>query len=440
MLVNVHHDTRAEHNRLLLAGVVFALSVALLIWLSVAIYNKKFERATTITLHAEKAGLQLPKNGDVSHHGVLVGRIADISQDGEQAVITLALIPEAAEQIPENIRAEILPTTLFGQKFVSLVDPQQPSDQPVQDGDVVPADRVETNVELNRVLSNLFPLLRSVNPADLNRTLYALATALSGRGERLGALMEDLGGYTGRLTDRLPTLREDLRLLADVSGTYEEAAPDLVRTLRNATVTMRTVEDQSSELASFLGDVTGMAQTTGRVLRENEAGLIRLGQLTRPVLRLLDTYAPEYPCLLRGLDVYTDKLGEIFAGERVNQILELGSTQRPAYDAGDRPEYGEVGHGPWCAGLPNPSGVVATPLRDGSDQDDPNPAWTSLPFSTREAPTSFRNPTQGYAGTPAEQRLVNVLLASEADVPVHRLGSLSALLYGPQLRGTRVGR
>ncbi|WP_193605909.1 MCE family protein [Nocardioides dongkuii] len=436
MLVNVHHDSPAEHRRLLVAGVVFLTVIATLIWLSIAVYNKKFEAATMVTFKAERAGLQLARGGDVRLHGVLVGQVRDISQDGEEAVILVALRPAAAAEVPQNIRAEILPTTLFGQKFISLVEPENPSEEAIRDGAVVESDRVETNVELSRILADLFPLLRSVSPAQLNATLYALASALSGRGERIGALLEDLDGYAGRLTERLPTLQRDLELLADVSQTYERATPDVLRLLRNATVSARTIADKEAELASFIDDVTGLAETSARVLRDNEEGIIRLGELSRPLLRLLDTYSPEYPCLLEGLDVYTAKLSEIFANSRVNQVLELGSVQKPAYDANDRPEYGEVGHGPWCAGLPNPPGPVSTPLDDGSDQDE---ITQSSPFRT-VAPGSFRNPTKGYSGTAPEQRLVNVLLASEADLSMRELGSLSALLYGPQVRGTTVQR
>ncbi|MBC9731869.1 MCE family protein [Nocardioides marmotae] len=437
MLVNVHHDTPAEHRRLLVAGVVFVTAIALLLWLSVAIYNKEFERSTRMRLEADRAGLQLAVNGDVRFHGVLVGRVDTVGQDGEQAVIDLALQPDAARDIPRNVRVEILPTTLFGQKYVSLVEPDEPSSEPVADGDVVPQDRVETNVELNRILANLFPLLRSVRPAELNSTLYALASALAGRGEEVGALLERLDGFTGRLADRLPSLERDLELIAEVSATYERATPDVLRLLRNATVSARTLVDQEAQLSSFIGDVTGMAETTTRVLAENEDGIIRLGELSRPLLRLLDTYAPQYPCLLKGLDIYTAKLSEIFKNDRVNQVLELGSVQKPAYDAGDRPQYGEVGHGPWCAGLPSPTGPNSTPLADGSDQDEI--VGSTLPFRSID-PSTYRNPTKGYAGTVPEQRLVNVLLASEAGLSYRDLGSLSALLYGPQLRGTVVER
>ena len=92
----------------------------------------------------------------------------------------------AADAVPSDVEASILPTTLFGQKYISLSGPRRPSQQPIAEGDVVPSERVTTAVELNRVLDQLFPLLRAIRPADLNATLNALATALGGRGEEIG--------------------------------------------------------------------------------------------------------------------------------------------------------------------------------------------------------------------------------------------------------------
>ncbi len=184
MLVNITHDTKAEHARLFGAGIAFLTAMALLIGLSIAIYNKTFTDPTMVTIKAQDAGLQLAKFGDVRRHGALVGHVREIGNDGKQAVIKVAFSPKAAKNIPENVTVEILPTTLFGQKYISIVDPSDPSDKALSDGDVIPSDRVTTNVELQKILADLFPLLRSIRPADLSSTLYALATALRGRGDR----------------------------------------------------------------------------------------------------------------------------------------------------------------------------------------------------------------------------------------------------------------
>ena len=102
---------------------------------------------------------------------------------------------------------------------------------------MIPSSRVRTNVELQAILANLFPLLRSIRPADLSTTLYAIANALRGRGDQIGETMVKLDSYLTDINVHLPTLKEDLVLLARVSKTYAIAAPDLIRLLRNATTT-----------------------------------------------------------------------------------------------------------------------------------------------------------------------------------------------------------
>jgi phospholipid/cholesterol/gamma-HCH transport system substrate-binding protein len=370
MLVNITHDTRAEHTRLFAAGVAFITVMAILVGLSIAIYDKAFSHPTVVTVKAEQAGLQLAKFGDVRRHGALVGHVQSIGNDGRTAVIKLALVPAEAKNIPENSSVEILPTTLFGQKYISLVDPKTPSGRAMSNGDVIPASRVETNVELQKILADLFPLLRSIRPADLSSTLYALATALRGRGTELGETFEKLDGYLTTMNVHLPTLQQDLVLLARVSKTYAIAAPDLVRLMRNATTTANTVTAKKAELKTFIDDVTGVGQTATRVLTDNEANLIKAPAVSAPILGLLDKYSPEFPCLIKGAARYAGRLNQIFSRARVSQSMSLAATQRRPYDQRDIPKYGEAS-GPKCYGLPYPKVPLEPPVnfKNGTELD-----------------------------------------------------------------------
>jgi phospholipid/cholesterol/gamma-HCH transport system substrate-binding protein len=375
MLVNVFHDTPWEHRRLQLAGVVLIVTMALLVGLSIAIYNKKFTNFTTVTVKADRAGLQLAKFGDVRLHGALVGRVASIKSDGKQAVITLSLSPDAARTIPSDVSVRILPTTLFGQNFLELVPPDPgTSAAPLKDGLVIPASKVETNVELQQILADLYPLLRSVRPADLNATLYAVAHALQGNGDQLGDTLVTLDDYLARMNTELPRLKKDLQLLSEVSRTYELAAPDLIKVLKNATVTARTITQKKGDLDRALSSLTGLAKTSRVMLSENEDGLIAQTRSGRPLLALLDTYSPELPCLITGLDRQIPNSQAVFADDIIHQTLELGAPQRTAYTAADAPVFGEVGHGPWCLGLPDDYAEEAPfiNLDDGSEKDAPD--------------------------------------------------------------------
>lgn len=366
MFAFITHDTKAEHRRLFVAGIAFLTANVLMIGLAIAVYQKVFTPVTMVTVKADRAGLQLAKFGDVRIHGVLVGQVRGISQDGTHASIKIGMVPRQAKRIPANVSVEILPTTLFGQKYISLMEPSSPSSKSLYDGQVIPASRVHTNVELQTILANLFPLLRSIRPADLNATLYALSTALEGRGEKLGETMAKLDDYLSVINVHLPTVRADLRLLAKVTTTYSLAAPDLVRLLRNATVTANTVTSQKAQLNNLMVQITTTGATGTRVLTRNENAIVGEAKLARPLIALLDTYSPEFPCVFKGTARYQGRLTQIFAHNRVSQTLAISAPQRPAYNGQDRPVYGEIGHGPWCLGLPNPPvPFKALKLRDG---------------------------------------------------------------------------
>jgi phospholipid/cholesterol/gamma-HCH transport system substrate-binding protein len=363
-------DDPREMRRLVLSGVAFIVVIALLVWLSIAIYNKTFIRFTTVTVETSRAGLQLARLGDVRYHGVVVGQVRDISQTGDKAIIELGLDRDLADTIPSNVNVEIVPTTLFGAKYVSLVEPEDASTEGIRDGTVITADRVSTSTELNEVLADLFPLLRAVAPADLSRTLTALATALNGRGEALGTTLSRLHEYLAALNTHLPTLRRDLELLDSVARTYVDAAPDLLSSLDDLSVTANTVFTQGPELAALLNRLTSLGRRGSELLAQNEDLLDRTLSAAAPVLGLLAKYAPQHYCLLMGFHLLHPLLNKVYEGGAVKQNVRIPVPQVRAYDERDVPEYGDQ-RGPRCYGLPfdPPPRAFFGHFADGTDID-----------------------------------------------------------------------
>jgi phospholipid/cholesterol/gamma-HCH transport system substrate-binding protein len=355
----------------MVAGVFYVALMIALMSLCTAAYLKYFQSVTWVTIEADRAGLQLPKYGDVRMHGVLIGQVRDISQKNGKAVVKLGLEPDAARAVPTNADVAIKPTTLFGQKYVEFVDPQAAGPVGLEDGTVIGSDRVKTTVELDQILARLSTILTTVRPQDLNATLHAVATALSGNGDDLGRAMDKLDNYLGTMNEYLPTLREDLDKLADVAHTYAVAAPDLIETLENGTKSARTLKQQDEEFGDLLSGVAGLADNSTALLRANEKAIDVETQLAIPLLKMLEFYSPEFPCVLKGLDKTINGLDQIFRNSRVYQTMSFGGTQRPAYRKIDRPEWNWADHGPWCIGLPDTPVVGRPPIGDGTED---NPA------------------------------------------------------------------
>jgi phospholipid/cholesterol/gamma-HCH transport system substrate-binding protein len=369
MFVFVERGTAREHNRLLAAGVFYVILMVTLMALCTAMYLKYFQSVTWVTVEADRAGLQLPKYGDVRMHGVLIGQVREIEQANGKARIKLGLDPDAAKAIPANASVQIKPTTLFGQKYVEFVDPPTVSARGLEDGTVIASDRVRTSVELDRILARLSTILTTVQPEDLNATLHAVATALSGNGENLGEAMEKLDGYLGTMNAYLPTLRDDLSALADVSKTYSVAAPDLIRTLKNATKSAKTLKAKDDEFGDLVGGVADLSDNSAKFLKENELAIKVESQLAVPLLKLLAFYSPEFPCLLITLTDSIPNLNQVFRKSRVNQTMSFAGTQRPSYKKIDRPEWNDWDLGPRCYGLPTKYLIGKPKIKDGTEDD-----------------------------------------------------------------------
>ncbi|PTH88611.1 mammalian cell entry protein [Streptomyces sp. A244] len=406
--------------RLRLYGVVFIAVLALLLSLSVAVYRQAFTPVVRITLEADSLGNQLDPRADVKLRGLLVGEVREVRADGTKATLGIALKPEHVARIPSDVHARLLPKTLFGEKYVDLVAPGGSAARPIRAGDVITQDRTRVGIEVQQLMNDLLPLLRTVQPGKLNATLSAFATALEGRGDRIGDNLTRVEAYLRRLNPHLPSLREDIARFADVAEVYGDAAPDLMEILRNTVTTSRTIVEQKDRLAAALTTTATVAGTGEDFLDANGDRLITLGRVSRPTLELFARYSPQYPCLLDGLVRQEKASEEAFRGGKMHITLEV-VRPRGAYEPGEEPRYGERS-GPNCRDLPHPP--VSAP---GAHLDD----GSSKPGTASGGPL-------GVSATRAEQRAVGSLVAPVLGVPADEVPPVATLLFGPMARGTAV--
>jgi phospholipid/cholesterol/gamma-HCH transport system substrate-binding protein len=437
-----------------LLGLGFVLLVAVLLAASVGAYEKipqdLVNPPTWVTLYADHTGLQLDRNADVKLRGVLVGEVRDVSSDGRQARLRLAIDPDQVGHIPANVSAVMLPKTLFGEKYVSLVPPGTPSSRPIATGAVIHQDTSASGIELEKVLDDVLPLLQAVQPDKLSSTLTALATALEGRGQRIGDTVVTLDSYLAALNRQLPTIQSDVRKLADVLDVYNGSLPDLLTILRNLTVTSSTVTEQQVNLQAFLYDTTDFADTAEPFLVQHAGRIIQLGQLARPVLDVLATYAPEYPCFTAGIVRLQQNIEGAFDTGRLHITLEI-TRDNGKYVAGQDEPANAANTGPECVGLPNGVQVPGPEqqVADGYDYGAGNhggvlASLPQVPLVGTGTGTASGNggglvtADMGYSGTAEEQDLIKPLVAAATGQNVDQVGDIADLLWGPLMRGAVV--
>lgn len=426
-------------------GTVFLVAIALLVGLTVALYRKAFTPTDDVLLKADRIGNQLTTGADVKLRGLIVGRVSKVRTGGDGATLTLALEPDKTRAIPRDVRAQLLPKTLFGEKFVALVPPDGRSGTTLRAGDVIGQDRSTSALETEKVLNDLMPLLRTLKPQQLSLTLNALSSTLRGRGDAIGANAVRTAAYLRRLNPELPGIQANIRGLAVLSESFDRAAPDFLAVLDNFSALSRNLVSEQRQLQTFLETTAGSTDVFDSVLRDNERRLVRLAADSRGGLAVYARYAPEFPCLAAGLVDAESEVSATFGGRQPGLHITLEQTQDlNGYRKGDEPRNGDDA-GPTCRGLPpNPHEIPFPVYRNGKDgYRDGQPVDPKTGRFGSDRTASSGAAASGPTVDPArylsgDDRMTRAIAGAVLQQPAGAVPDIATMLFGPMLRGTTV--
>ncbi len=451
----------ARGSKRKIQGVAFLLMIALLFYLVIALYNKQFVKTIHVSLRTDSIGNQLSLSADVKFRGVNVGDVRTLTTNGEVATLGLAMKPDQINLIPADVQARILPKTLFGQKYVELVSSSEGQGvRTLRKGDVIPQDRSSTAIEIEQLYDNLLPFITTVSPEKLNQTLTAVATALEGRGDKLGDNLARLDDYLRQINQHLPSIQQDVSNLADYSQILNDAAPDLLRFLDNSVVTSRTLVEKQDTLAQLLANSTGAADTASAVLSENRNRLIQAPQLGEDVTRTIARRADNLPLIFNGLAGLIGPVHQVFGTGSNKNWLHINLSilgQKGAYTQADCPKnLSPEGNqfGPNCPGgggngsasgasvgsstaTPVPPTAVGTP---STGAQPTSPVLSGSALTTSNA-SEVNDLSVSSVGSPEEKALIERIVGTvnaEQTASHDMSPDLANLFLGPMFRGTTV--
>ncbi|MBU8817802.1 MlaD family protein, partial [Mycolicibacterium goodii] len=167
-----------------LAGLVLGLVGVLVLALTWMQFRGAFEDKVQLTVMSGRAGLSMDPGSKVTFNGVPIGRLAAIDvvevDNNPEARLTLDVDPKYLDLIPANATAELRATTVFGNKYISFLSPQNPSRERLSPSTPIRAQGVTT--EFNTLFETITAISEQVDPIKLNETLTAAAQALDGLG------------------------------------------------------------------------------------------------------------------------------------------------------------------------------------------------------------------------------------------------------------------
>ena len=453
-------------------GAAFIAMLVFFLWITYAFFTKAFVDYDTVTLKTDTTGVNLPQNADIKLRGVIVGEVRKVEPDGAGVKLELGMNPKLIKDVPKGVTAQLIPKTLFGEKYIALIPPAELSGQSLKAGDTI--SKAVVPIEVETLLNDLYPLLDAVDPANLSYTLSAVSSALEGRGTQLGDTLVQANSLLKKTNPDVPELVDDLIKLGKVSDGYADAMPELGAFLQNTVTTGNTIVAKKSQLTAFFDEGTKLSNSLTAFTKANGENLVTLAKESRPILETVGTYSTTFPCFLKAMGKLIPRLDSAYREGMLHINVELIaqsdayapnenlSVSKETFAAASTGAAAKNGDDIRADNAAVPSCLDLNEINKGnehqySSQDNP----FSIPASVykligiksahakfgapseynRPAPVSLQElvqPSITGVDSDSERSELNVLLGARLGMKPSDVPDIGSLLISPMLRGAGV--
>ena len=288
-------------------ALVGLLVIVLIVAFSVYVVGGLTGRVTNdfpVTVTFARVGQLLRITGDVKARGVIIGKIAKIEHfPNGTAQVVLALDP--GQKLPADVSAAIRGKTLFGEKFVELIDPPTPSGAILKAGAQIPENRTVPPFELEEVLQSLIPVLDAAKPGDLGGALHALAQGLAGNEQIARRTIDNALIALRTVSEHRAELDRLLAGMDTGAATLDRVSPDLVAALEALDEISRSLVAHQDDLRGVLRDAPTWLDIVAKLTEARYKDLVDLSVKGADVLDLVAQHRFRLPPTVSALKNFT---------------------------------------------------------------------------------------------------------------------------------------
>ena len=297
----------SERTFRIMAGLVTLIFLLSATVFGVMVANGALRDSYKLNASFAAAGQGLLQQSDVKIHGVNIGRVAGVRLEKGRALVRLEI--DSDERIPVDAKAIIRPKTLFGEKFVDIDPGPNEAEGPFLEHDGTIEDTLG-GFELEKILTDLYPILQVIKPEELTNVLNTLAES----GENLGPAVNRTIVNFGALADVQARHAEDTQQflddLAALSGELADKSDDLVAGAQSLNRALPELNSRGDELAIVLDQAARLSGDVADILEANRPFLEKAVTEGGKTLQLLDDERAQIGPLVTGLRQFFQVLTE----------------------------------------------------------------------------------------------------------------------------------
>jgi len=217
---------------------------------------------------------------------VVVGEVTEVEREGWHARVVLRIKDDVV--LPDNTIADIQQVSLLGEKYVSLEEPtEQAPEGRLGQGDEIDLSVTGRNPEVEEVLGALSFLLSGGGVAQLGTITREANLVMSGREDRLKAMLGSLEGVVATLDQQKGDIINALESMNNLAATLNAEKDTIGDALDAMGPAIDVLADQHDELIGMLGALERLGKVGTRVINASKEDILKMLEHLHPVLTKL---------------------------------------------------------------------------------------------------------------------------------------------------------
>ncbi len=271
--------------------------------------------AYTVTLQLATAeGLLF--GADVRTGQKVIGRIQSLDTDTIGAKVGLSL--EESTELPDNVLASVELPSALGSPFIRLTPPADPSERPLQDGDVIVETSTTIGPQVESMLATLGTIVTGSGLAQLQTVVSELDTAFSGRSGEIRGLTDTMTTLLASANANQDDFEVAIDTAARISGELAGQQATVDAYLDAMPGAVRALTEQRDSIAALLDSTRQLTDTANVVVSGDPDGLGAMVSDASTVIGTLAAFNSEIGATLDNMNTFLDNFGSAVHGDYLN--------------------------------------------------------------------------------------------------------------------------
>jgi phospholipid/cholesterol/gamma-HCH transport system substrate-binding protein len=277
------------------------------------------------TVHAEFADvLDLVPQSTVKVNDVAVGKVDSISLNKANWTADVTLSVNGDVKLPANADADLRQSSLLGEKYISLVAPENGAGT-LANGATIPLARTNRNTEVEEVFGALSMLLNGGGVQQIQTIAKELNSATTGNEPAIRALLSNVDTLMSGLNAHSAQITQALDGVNRLSATLSSQTDQIAGVLTNLGPGLAVLNGQRDQLVAMLQSLSQLSGIAVDTINKSQADLIHDLKALTPTLQQLSNAGANLPNALQLLLTFpfTDYATQGIRGDYANLFATI---------------------------------------------------------------------------------------------------------------------